>query len=92
MLQNRLYRGEVAHKDQIYPGQHEAIAGTQDPFVPPINAEYLHKLLPKSKLDLIDALHFVWDAANTYAELVTSLWAGGYTKVGPSSHKQPWPT
>ena len=25
MLQNRLYRGEVVHKDQIYPGQHEAI-------------------------------------------------------------------
>jgi hypothetical protein len=25
MLQNRLYRGEVAHKGQIYPGQHEAI-------------------------------------------------------------------
>jgi DNA invertase Pin-like site-specific DNA recombinase len=25
MLQNRLYRGEVAHKDQIYPGQHEAV-------------------------------------------------------------------
>src|SRR5262245_25564435 len=25
MLQNRLYRGEIAHKDQIYPGQHEAI-------------------------------------------------------------------
>ena len=25
MLQNRLYRGEVAHKDDIYPGQHEAI-------------------------------------------------------------------
>ena len=25
MLQNRLYRGEVAHKDKIYPGQHEAI-------------------------------------------------------------------
>jgi hypothetical protein len=25
MLQNRLYRGEVAHKDQVYPGQHEAI-------------------------------------------------------------------
>ena len=25
MLQNRLYRGEVAHKDNIYPGQHEAI-------------------------------------------------------------------
>jgi site-specific DNA recombinase len=25
MLQNRLYSGEAAHKDQIYPGQHEAI-------------------------------------------------------------------
>jgi site-specific DNA recombinase len=25
MLQNRLYRGEVPHKDKIYPGQHEAI-------------------------------------------------------------------
>jgi site-specific DNA recombinase len=25
MLQNRLYRGEVAHKGQIYPGQHAAI-------------------------------------------------------------------
>jgi site-specific DNA recombinase len=28
MLQNRLYRGEVAHKDQIHPGQHEAVTGT----------------------------------------------------------------
>jgi site-specific DNA recombinase len=25
MLQNRLYRGEVAHKEKTYPGQHEAI-------------------------------------------------------------------
>src|SRR5437867_11723543 len=25
MLQNQLYRREVAHNDQIYPGQHEAI-------------------------------------------------------------------
>ena len=25
MLQNRLYRGEVAHKGNVYPGQHEAI-------------------------------------------------------------------
>jgi site-specific DNA recombinase len=25
MLQNRLYRGEVAHNENIYPGQHEAI-------------------------------------------------------------------
>jgi DNA invertase Pin-like site-specific DNA recombinase len=25
MLQNRLYRGEISHKDKIHPGQHEAI-------------------------------------------------------------------
>jgi site-specific DNA recombinase len=25
MLQNRIYRGEVVHKDQSYPGEHEAI-------------------------------------------------------------------
>ncbi|WP_084679058.1 recombinase family protein [Methylocystis sp. ATCC 49242] len=25
MLQNRLYRGEVAHRGNVYPGQHEAI-------------------------------------------------------------------
>jgi len=25
MLHSRLYRGEVAHKDKSYPGQHEAI-------------------------------------------------------------------
>jgi len=41
--------------------------------VPPANAEYLHERLPRSKLDLIDALHFVWeDAADTYATLVVS--------------------
>ncbi len=27
MLQNRLYRGEVAHKGQVYPGEHAAIIG-----------------------------------------------------------------
>jgi hypothetical protein len=29
MLQNRLYRGEAAHKENIYPGQHEAIIETE---------------------------------------------------------------
>jgi len=52
-------------------------------YVPPANAEYLHERLPKSKLDIIDAAHFIWeDAADTYASLVTSWWAGGYAKAG----------
>jgi hypothetical protein len=50
--------------------------------VPPVNAEYLHERLPTNKLDIIDAGHFIWeDAADTYATLVTSWWAGGYAKA-----------
>ena len=29
LLQNRLYRGEVAHKGNVYPGQHDAIVDTE---------------------------------------------------------------
>jgi pimeloyl-ACP methyl ester carboxylesterase len=59
------------------------INGLRDPVVPPVNAEYLHERLPKSKLELIDAKHFTWeDAADTYAALVTNWWAGGYAKAG----------
>jgi pimeloyl-ACP methyl ester carboxylesterase len=55
------------------------INGARDPVVPPVNAEYLHERLPRSKLDIIDAGHFIWeDAADQYAALVTSWWAGGY--------------
>ena len=61
----------------------QIIAGTRDPVVPPVNAEFLHERLPNSKLDLIDALHFIWeDAADEYAALVTSWWAGGYAQAG----------
>jgi pimeloyl-ACP methyl ester carboxylesterase len=55
------------------------INGKRDPVVPPVNAEFLHQRLPKSKLDIIDAGHFIWeDAADEYAALVTTWWAGGY--------------
>jgi pimeloyl-ACP methyl ester carboxylesterase len=54
------------------------INGDRDPVVPPINATYLHERLSNSKLEIIDSLHFVWeDASDTYAQLVTSWWAGG---------------
>ena len=53
------------------------------PVVPPVNAEDLHERLPKSKLDLIDALHFIReDAADAYTALVTNRWDGGYAKAG----------
>jgi pimeloyl-ACP methyl ester carboxylesterase len=53
----------------------QIIAGAHDSAVPPVNAEYLHERLPNSKLDVVDAGHFVWeDAADEYAALVTSWW------------------
>ena len=56
------------------------IAGGHDQAVPPANSEYLHKRLPHSKLDILDAGHFTWeDAADQYAALVTSWWGGDYT-------------
>jgi pimeloyl-ACP methyl ester carboxylesterase len=63
----------------------QIINGARDPVVPLVNAEYLHERLPKSKLDLLDAGHFTWeDAADEYAALVTSWWAGGYATTGPA--------
>jgi pimeloyl-ACP methyl ester carboxylesterase len=39
---------------------------------------FLHERLPNSKLDIIDAGHFLWeDAADAYAALVTSWRSGG---------------
>jgi hypothetical protein len=33
-------------------------------------------------MDLLDALHFIWeDAADEYAALVRSWWAGGYARL-----------
>ena len=61
----------------------EIIGGLWDWAVPPSNHRYLDQRLPNSKLDLIDAGHFTWaDAAEEYAELLTSWWSGGYTNAG----------
>ena len=63
----------------------QIINGKRDRVVPPVNAEFLHDRLPNSKLDLIDAGHFIWeDAADQYATLVTSWWAGGYASLNAS--------
>jgi pimeloyl-ACP methyl ester carboxylesterase len=61
----------------------QIIAGARDPVVQPVNAEFLHERLPKSKLDIIDAGQFPWeDGADDYAALVTSWWGGGYAAAG----------
>jgi pimeloyl-ACP methyl ester carboxylesterase len=60
----------------------QIFAGKWDPVVPPVNAEFLHQRLPRSKLDIMDTGHWAWeDAADEFAALVTSWWAGGYREV-----------
>jgi pimeloyl-ACP methyl ester carboxylesterase len=72
----RTYPGQLPILGDLLPKIEtpvQIIAGARDPVVPPVNAEYLHERLPKSKLDIIDALHFIWeDSADTYAALVTT--------------------
>jgi pimeloyl-ACP methyl ester carboxylesterase len=56
--------------------------GRHDPFVPVSNAEGLHRGLPKSKLDVIDCGHFVWeDEAETYGKLACEFIQGGYEEL-----------
>jgi pimeloyl-ACP methyl ester carboxylesterase len=56
--------------------------GRHDPFVPVSNAEGLHRGLQKSRLDVIDCGHFVWeDEAETYARLAREFILGGYAKL-----------
>jgi pimeloyl-ACP methyl ester carboxylesterase len=78
----RTYPTELAVLRDLLPGIQtpvQLIAGARDTAVPPVNAEFLHERLPKSKLDIIDAGHFTWeDGADEYAALVTSWWDGGY--------------
>ena len=63
----------------------QIFAGAHDPAVPPVNAEYLHERLPNSKLDTIDAGHFVWeDGADEFAALVTNWWSTGHASAGSS--------
>jgi pimeloyl-ACP methyl ester carboxylesterase len=64
----------------------QIIAGARDDAVPPVNGEFLHARLPKSKLDIIDVGHFTWeDGADEYATLVTSWWDGGYATAGSAT-------
>jgi pimeloyl-ACP methyl ester carboxylesterase len=64
----------------------QIIAGARDRAAPPVNAEFLHERLAKSKLDVIDAGHFTWeDAADEYAALVTGWWSGGCETIGFAS-------
>ena len=78
----RTYPTELAALQLLLPGIQtpvEIVSGRWDPVVPPSNSEYLHQRLPRSRLDLIEGGHFIWeDAADEYASIVMSWWGGGY--------------
>jgi pimeloyl-ACP methyl ester carboxylesterase len=74
----RAYPAELPVLGGLLPGIKtpvQIIAGRKDPVVPPANAEYLHERLPHSRLDVLDAGHFVWEeAADEYADAITGWW------------------
>jgi len=56
--------------------------GRNDPFVPVSNANGLQKGLRRSKLNVLDCGHFVWeDMASEYGKLACDFIQGGYTKL-----------
>jgi len=61
----------------------QLVAGIRDALVPRGNVEYLHARLPNSKLDILDAGHFLWEeSAKQYAAIITDWVTGGYNGVG----------
>jgi pimeloyl-ACP methyl ester carboxylesterase len=60
----------------------QIIHGDHDGVFLPVNANFLHKRLPHSKLDFLDGNHFLCeDRAAEYATLVLDWWNGGYRHV-----------
>jgi len=56
-----------------------SIWGTEDPLVPPENADVLNRSLPRTRSLLLDGGHFVWeDRADEYAAAILEWVRGGY--------------
>jgi pimeloyl-ACP methyl ester carboxylesterase len=57
----------------------QIITGRRDPLVPVANVEFLLARLPNSRLEVLDAGHFVWEeAAAQYGAIITAWVNGGY--------------
>ncbi|MFD8076216.1 alpha/beta fold hydrolase [Streptomyces sp. NPDC059718] len=74
----RAFRQDLPVLRGLLPGIQtpvQVIGGRDDQVVPVENAEYLHRHLPHSKLDIVDAGHFVWEEApDEYARIVNDWW------------------
>jgi pimeloyl-ACP methyl ester carboxylesterase len=59
------------------------LQGDHDPYVPPVNAQYLNEHLPNRRLHQFDAGHFFWeDAGDEFAALASTWVVGQYIDVG----------
>jgi pimeloyl-ACP methyl ester carboxylesterase len=66
----------------------QVVAGRWDPLVPLANAEYLQTWLPNSRLDVLDAGHFVWEEVpDQYAAIVAAWVTGGYLAASADLHR-----
>jgi pimeloyl-ACP methyl ester carboxylesterase len=78
----RTYPDELPKLAQLLPEIEtpvQIIAGRRDRAVPLVNAEFLDKRLPNSRLDVLDTGHFVWEeAAGEYASIIADWVTGGY--------------
>lgn len=74
----RAFRQDLPVLRDLLPGIQtpvQVIGGRNDHVVPVENAEYLHQHLPNSKLDIVDAGHFVWEEApDEYGRIVNDWW------------------
>jgi pimeloyl-ACP methyl ester carboxylesterase len=79
----RAYRRDLPHLETLLPAIATptlVISGTDDPFVPPSNGDFLAERMPHCRAETVEAGHFVWeDAADTYAALVSAWIRQGYT-------------
>jgi pimeloyl-ACP methyl ester carboxylesterase len=67
----------------------QIITGRRDRLVPAANAHFLLDRLPNSRLEVLDAGHFVWEeAAGPYGAIITAWVNGGYL-TGNSGMGQP---
>jgi pimeloyl-ACP methyl ester carboxylesterase len=77
----RRYPQELPELARLLPGLTTPVTiinGRDDPVVPVANAEFLQARLPNSRMELVDAAHFVWEEkpAEYAAIILDSVGAG----------------
>jgi pimeloyl-ACP methyl ester carboxylesterase len=87
----RSYPVELPILAQLLPEIHtpvQIVAGRRDAAVPLANAEFLDRRLPNSKLDIVNAGHFVWEeAAGEYESIISDWVTAGYRNRAESVHR-----